>query len=201
MLVVEPGVPRIFDTNDLIELSGAFADSELIVKYNKMAIILEVKHHAVREMVRELFFDLDKNCWVIHNTDFRIHPSFFGHNLAARSIAIQANAARRVGAGRITTLGVGNFRTARYPELSQQWVGYWIWPRLGFDADIPAAIKHFLSANLQGCCRISDLIATPDGMHEWLVHGGEVSLEFDLAEGSKSWAVLDCYTAERNIRV
>lgn len=200
-VVVEPNVPAVFDSDDLVGLSGALAHSKLTVRYTGLFISLDVEHYAVRKMWRELFFDIDKNCWAVYNRKFRIHTDYWGQDLAGRSIAIQARAAHRIGVGRILTHAVGNFHTANHVEVEERWSGYWVWPRIGFDADIPAAIRPRLSAAFQGCRRLSELVATEAGEREWYLHGDSVHVEFDLTAGSSSWRTLERYTTKRDIRV
>ena len=73
--------------------------------------------------------------------------------------------------------------------------GYHASPRMGFDATIPAATPARPGA-LSGCVRLSDLMATPAGRAFWKAHGVQVPyMEFDLADGSLSWQILDAYLA------
>lgn len=200
-VTIEPDVPNVFDPLDLVGISGAFSNSKLTVRNTGMFIRLEVENFAVRKHWRELFFDIDRDCWVIYNRKFRVHEGFWGSDLAARSVAVQAHAAQRIGIGRLVTYAVGDYNTANFARREDRWSGYWVWPRIGFDADIPPSILPRLTPPFNGYKRLSELVATEEGEQEWYLHGDSVHVEFDLQPGSTSWKTLERYTSKRDIRV
>ena len=68
--------------------------------------------------------------------------------------------------------------------------GFYTSPRMGFDADIPAATPALPPA-LAGCTRLSHLMASAPGRAFWRNHGVKVPyMEFDLAANSLSWQTL-----------
>lgn len=200
-VTMEPNVPQLFSCKELISLSGAISNSMLNVSYTGLFIKLEVKHPAILEMSRELFYDIDRSCWVIYNSKFCVQDEYRRRYLGVRSITVQARAAQRIGVGRILAYAKGNCKTFAQTDKAEQWLGYWLWPRVGFDAYIPEAIRSRLSTGFQNCWRLSELIATEAGAYEWYLRGDSINVEFDLTPGSSSWQTLERYIARRAIEV
>lgn len=198
---VAPAAQGFFDDEAFIGLSGALSNSTVKVDFPQSYIEMEVIHPAVRRMRRRLYFDIDTNQWNIENIKFRIRPEYWGQDLAARSIAVQASTAKNFGMGALSAYAMGNFQTANHPSKDERWSGYWVWPRLGFDGDIPVEIQQKLSGNLRHCKRLSDLMVSEAGREEWLRLGGDVEVRFDLSAGSISWQIFNRYTSERGIRM
>jgi hypothetical protein len=71
--------------------------------------------------------------------------------------------------------------------------GYITWPKLGYDAPIPAAVKGKLPADLKGSQNISDLMKTKEGTDFWTKHGVTTDMTFDLKPGSASRTHLEKY--------
>lgn len=197
----EPNVPDVFDDEALVGLCGAFSDSRVLVNFTGMFLQLEVIHPAVRLMRRELSYDLDAGKWVVFNAKLRLQPDYWGRDLGVRSIALQARAAQALGVGHLATFAVGDFSTASNPRKEDRWSGYIVWPKIGFDADIPADMLHRLPAAQAAARRLSDLMASSEGQDWWLRNGSDIAVRFDLASGSVSWRLLERYTSERGIRV
>jgi len=198
---VEADIADLFDEEALARLSGAFRDSIVRVTREGMAIVMEVEHPAVLKMRRELSFDIEQNCWYVYNSKFRLNTEYWGQQLAVRSIATQARAAQALGIQRLSTHAVGSYQLANRPNKDERWSGYWIWPRIGFDGEIPSNVRSKLSTFFQRCQTVSDLIWTEEGAAEWRLHGEDVALRFDTAEGSRSWKILERYTSKRGIRI
>lgn len=72
--------------------------------------------------------------------------------------------------------------------------GYYTWPRLGFDADLPPQLKNMLPDHMSGAGRVSDLMKSPEGRDWWKQNGVGMSMSFDMKPGSYSRKVLDSYT-------
>jgi hypothetical protein len=198
---VGAGVPAVFEETDYIRLSGAFSGSSVQVEVSGTSISMDVKHPAVRKMRREISFDITSGRWFVYNSKFRIRPEYWGQDLAARSIFTQARAAQALGFDRLSTYAVGNFQSASNPLKEERWSGYWVWPRLGFDGDIPADVVSRLSPPFQHFKRVSQLMQTEAGADEWHRQGDDIAVRFELAAGSVSWQLIERYTLERGIRV
>lgn len=194
-------VPDVFSPQELAELSGAFAGSEVHVSADGMAISMEVRHHVVRKMRRDIAYDPDLDSWYIYNNKIRLDPNYWGQHLAARSISIQARAAQALGFHRLSAYAMGNYDLASRSTREEVWNGYFVWPKLGFDGDVPEDVRAKLSPHLQKYETVLQLIQAPGGEKEWIRHGDDISVRFLLHPGSDSWQKLERYTEERGIRV
>jgi hypothetical protein len=104
-----------------------------------------------------------------------------------------AHAAKNRGFTRITGRGERAV-DAQSGKLTS--VGFYAFPRLGFDADIPLNTPARPAA-LAPCTRLSHLMATDAGRKFWLATGVEVpSMVFDLADNSLSWQTLNAFLAD-----
>jgi hypothetical protein len=96
---------------------------------------------------------------------------------------------------------VGNFETsqdvdARLGAACGGTAGYYFWPRVGFDGEIPLAARDKLPMHLAQHTRLRGLMATPAGRAWWKENGTTVRLRFDLQPGSDSRRTLDAYLKE-----
>ncbi len=71
--------------------------------------------------------------------------------------------------------------------------GYYTWPRYGFDGPLPAEVRRRLPPGLHCARTVLDLIQCEPGRQWWRQHGAPLYVSFDLADGSRSWAVFDRY--------
>jgi len=158
-VLVAADVPPFFDDEVYVGLSGALSDSIVRVSKSGSAIYMEVHHPSIRQMRRALFLSAQTNLWALYNTNLRTRPDSWGQDLAARSLYTQARMAQTLGFDHISADLVGDYRSANNPNNDEKWTGYWVLPRLGF-AVVPGDIRQRLPADLRGCKRISDLLAT-----------------------------------------
>lgn len=200
-------VSVFFDEEALIALSGAPSDSTVTVTKvvsaagDFEAIRLHVHHPCVFSMARFIRLTADGE-WVIENAKFRIRHDYAGRKLAARSLAIQARAAQELGFRRIVLDAIGDHFLAQLRHPEDRWIGYWLWPRLGFDAKLPAGAEQRLPYHFQGCQRVSELVSSEEGADAWLLHGESLlGATFDLTVGSVSWQLLAKYLQQHNIKV
>lgn len=201
-----------FSDSEIIRLSGAFAGAGIQVKpeFTKPdaagnraleGIRLSVSHTAVMRMERILRITAGGG-WILHNAKIRIRPASAGKNLGARIVAIQARAAQELGFEAIQLDAVGNHQQACIRFQEDRWVGYWLWPRLGFDAPIPAHVFRSLLPEFKHCERVSELLQSEDGINWWQLYGDSLDdARFDLTPDSVSWQLLVSYLSERDIKV
>jgi len=96
--------------------------------------------------------------------------------------------------------GVKEIQTHAY--RSDGFNGYYTWPRLGYDADIPENFKKFYMTGEERVewgrpIRVSDLMKHPKARENWKNFGESTDMTFDLREGSLSNYILDAYIDER----
>jgi hypothetical protein len=102
--------------------------------------------------------------------------------IGTQATIVAVEAAGRLGVDRIEVEAI------RSPGVS----GYYVWPRLGFDADLPdTAIAQLqdateLPANVRAASTFRELMATPEGRRWWFENGSSVSLTFEIGRGSNS---------------
>ncbi len=87
-------------------------------------------------------------------------------------------------------------------ERSKSLVGYYVWPRLGFDAKLPKAwkIKHKknpIIEGLRGPSTISNLMGTPEGRQFWKDKGVGIRMEMSLAPKSKQFQILEEFVQDK----
>jgi hypothetical protein len=114
-----------------------------------------------------------------------------GTGLGTEIFAAQVRAATKMGVKYIEA------EAARaYPV----YVGYNAWPKMGYNAKIPAEVKTNLPAEFHKARYVSDLMATPEGRAQWKELGVTTKMKFDLTPGSYSQEQLIRYQAERKAR-
>ena len=78
--------------------------------------------------------------------------------------------------------------------------GYYSWPRYGFDALLPSALKPQCSEGFGTIMSVLDLMATKKGRQYWRENGSELTLAFDFSPQSRSMRVLNEYILEVRLR-
>lgn len=196
-----PGLLEGFDDDALIALSGAPSDSIVkVAHWEKSAVALIVETEIVHVMRRLLM--QSNGDFYIRNDSIRIKSGYQGKNLAARSVALQARAAQELGFKYIVLDAIGDCQLAASRFAEDRWIGYWLWPQLGFLAEIPSHVRPKLSPQFQGFKSVAELIASAEGLAEWKLWGDELKdATFDLTADSKSWQLLSDYLRSKSIKV
>jgi hypothetical protein len=105
-----------------------------------------------------------------------------------RAMTSSVEAARKAGVSRIVLNAAGNSSATKGSVTSTPWRGYTIWPRMGFDAPLPASIKAKLPPDLSHAKSLLDLHATPEGTKWWRDNGEDLDVTFDLKDRSSPQA-------------
>lgn len=201
-------------TPDLWGLAGAFDGSSLTVKYMQSSRVcvgdsdyaaecIEIRsshpEFLARPMVRRLFRTVDGKTIlnVIENADFKLRAGYQGQGIGTVSLAVQVGFAKRHGFDMVLANVAG--------RPGSEYVGYKVWPKLGYDADIPGDIvTRMPAAELEraglskgGKIRISDLFDR-DAYSLWETHGEGGVMEFDLRDNSWSLYRLGEAVVKRN---
>lgn len=160
---------------------------------NRSAVMVTAEGDDIVEMDREMFF-LDGQLGSIRNKHLELNdaaPKGMGTRMLATQVASMKEVAPD---SHLKTVGAGNF--------DSDYVGYYVWPLLGFDGDIPenevSQMPKWLIEELEDTSsssepgdpfRISELMSFPEGRKYWLKEGAEIELEFPV----KNDAVLQRY--------
>lgn len=113
---------------------------------------------------------------VLENEEVNINEEIQRHGLGTRLIGRQVEHGVR--------LGVAEIRAYAVRDDGMGYVGYWVWPLLGFDGALPAEIRRRLPRDLAWASRVSHLISSKEGQAWWWDHGDSVSVVFNLKPGS-----------------
>jgi hypothetical protein len=79
-------------------------------------------------------------------------------------------------------------------------VGYYVWPRYGFNGPIPTSLRASMPVPLRGAKDLLELFATPEGPAWWKRHGTSVPVEFALDAQSPNVAAFQRYLTEKSVR-
>jgi len=189
---------------ELVRLSGAPKGSVLRVSVDDDgAVELRVSNPTVldEDMVRLVVQEEDGYAFHIVNAVFVLKGEMLAQRIGPRSVTIELLQAKALGyITRVKTWAIGNRSTF---EADPPLRGYYVWPLMGFDAPVPAALLTHpeLPPGLPEPPTLQGLLKTEEGEAFWLEHGDSVHVEFDLREGSTSWRRHLRYTSERNIEV
>lgn len=108
--------------------------------------------------------------------------------LGSISFALTAITAFRLNFRKISLVAAGG------RNFDPKMIGYWVWPKLGFDALVE---PHELASasHLAACTTVLQVVATDEQW--WKDNGSQRLMTFDLAPGSASWVKLLSYVQER----
>ncbi len=115
------------------------------------------------------------------------------HRLATIAFGLMAITAYRLGFSQIRLFAAGKGPLA--PNDLDAFVGYVVWPKFGFDAEVVKVdVDRFPTRALAAARSIQDVIAACP--HWWRDHGTAREMAFDLAPASRSWTILLHYLYE-----
>jgi len=192
--------PPVVDGRDISDwiwqLAGAFDGSTITVKRKKTstpygvvdALVLEVDAPDIleRRMVRKILERQDgsQSVTIIDNVAFYIREEYQGHGIATTSLLTEALAAYELGFSMIVATA------ANSPDA-----GWKVWPKLGYDAEIPADILEKILPDLTADGRFD--LANPvrismlldNGRYDlWEREGSGCIMEFDVSSDD-SWSM------------
>jgi hypothetical protein len=113
--------------------------------------------------------------------------------VATRMLAHQIRAARQLGVAYLSAEAAGG--------PGSPFVGYDVWPKLGYDGLIPEGVRQRLPDQFRGAVYVLDLVTAPGGADWWRRNGRGFEATFDLHDGSRSLDVHAAYTARRGVRI
>lgn len=130
---------------------------------------------------------------VLENAGLFILPGLQDKGIGTRAVIIGLHAAAELGVDKVRTKAIG--------ARDQPCKGYYVWPTLGFDADIPQAKIRDLPVRFSGARRLSELVVEAGGRAWWYDNGLDIEVEFDLHPESTSWAILKAYMTAKAIKL
>lgn len=128
----------------------------------------------------------------LHNALLKVlddAPKGFGTRIFSTQVAM----ARKLGIPYITTNAAGN-RDSEYK-------GYFVWPRLGYNAYLSDDEIETLPDFLEGALTVIDVMATKQGRDWWLFHGEGRNMVFELHDDSLSMRKLSAYLNENGVEI
>jgi hypothetical protein len=177
----------------LAKLGGAQPDASvrLFGASDHKSLFLDIHgannaYYATREVIRDA-----QGLLTIRNHNLEVHAS--GRVLGTRILATQVKQASRFNVARLETKAARN--DTRIPPTT----GYRVWPRLGYDATLPASIHAQLPAGLQYAHTIQDLYRTPYGRQWWEQHGTTLDMHFAVKAGRAARKMLSAKAAQLGI--
>lgn len=100
--------------------------------------------------------------------------------------ALLACTAYRLGFAEVTLFAAGTGHGDK-PLDDDDLVGYQVWPKFGFDAQLVAADLN-RNRQLANCASVQDVVAADAAW--WEANGRGMEMRFDLSADSPSWHVL-----------
>lgn len=178
---------RVPDDAEAAALAGAPDGAEVTARGRDGGYVtVSWQIPGVAEASRAFYRD-DAGKLVLHAAYFEVTAKERGKGLGRESFGRMVEAAQAAGFDRIFT------HAARGSTM----VGYRVWPRFGYDGEIPEAIRRVLPPDLAGARNVSDLMATEAGRTWWDQNGQGVNLRFSLARNSRSLKVWEAYRAAK----
>ncbi|MDF0506776.1 hypothetical protein POK33_39165 [Burkholderia cenocepacia] len=196
LVLIEPGAENLpIDPTRIPWLVGALDGSEIHVTKDECSFIFEVTHPWLDgPMVRVLWQDEDTGqLTYMANEMFYLLPEHQGRGYGARSCAIEVTEVARLGIQYLGCQTAGHF--------GSDTIGYYVWPALGFDAELEDADIALLPNHLRRCTTLNELFLAEGGAEHWLTYGGAKYVSFRLERDSTSWAILTAYLQENGIEL
>ena len=127
---------------------------------------------------------------VIKNALLVIEKPFQGAGLGAQILGRQVEHASKWGFDRLIT-------DAAQSSGPDGYVGYYAWPRLGYNAPIPPAVKAKVAAKYPDAVTVRDLMKTQERRDWWKEHGVWTDgMTFQLQPGAESMTDLQANLRE-----
>lgn len=179
---------RNMPDDEIAALCGVEDAEDYHVSVDTYCVTLSIKHPEYK-MAREFFREKGTGDLVCNNSYFEAYETRTG--LGSKVFSKQVATLKDAGFKRMETLA------ARGDVDGYLMNGYYTWPRLGYNGEIPSNVK--LPPDLASAKTLHDLMKTQQGRAFWKRNGGSMFMNFDLSDGSDSMRVLDAYRQERGL--
>jgi hypothetical protein len=196
--------PKLKSKGDLVDLVGgavvSSSEVEFFVGKSLPPLEIEIRSSETLMHIRKIDIDKDGEMYVYNDTLFVRNDSPKG--LGTKIFASQVASAKKLGAKYL--------KCEAYRDFDRpSWVGYKVWPKMGYDGPVPDQVSADIPEDLveemtkQGSkkpWKVSDLYMSQKGQDWWEENGESFDAKFDLSDDSHSMKVLEAYlekTAER----
>jgi hypothetical protein len=161
------------------------------------AVLVRLHHPWLDGPALRVAYHDDRDRLAVRNAYLAVRPES-PPGIATRLLALEVRKAVSLRVAYLTLDAAGG--------PGSPFVGYAVWPRLGFSGPVPEVVRRKLAvlpANhpLRSADDVLDLVSRPGGREWWRANGTEFHAFFDLSEGSTSRATLGAYTQEKGIVV
>jgi SPP1 gp7 family putative phage head morphogenesis protein len=172
--------------NDVHRLVGAPPGSTVSLALNDDGyLVVEVKGKDVKAGDYNLVRNI-KDAKTVENVEIRVQNK--GTGFGSRVFVDQVQELQRKGFKQIET----------FAAKSKTYVGYNVWPKMGYDGPIPETVAALKGNPPPGGAKlISDLMKTAEGRAWWEENGRGVDLTFDLDKKSLGVKVLKAYAKKK----
>jgi GNAT superfamily N-acetyltransferase len=172
----ELGLPEDIDVKKLALVAGVGDDAQVSVEYRSKDITFHVTDGYKSQS--KLYKDNDGD-FVIYNRYMEVKKR--GQGLGTEVLQRQVEAASRMGVSKLKGVAVRREGTTGVPL-----VGYYVWPRLGYDGKLTDLHKKALPKELSEYDpeMVSDLMMSKKGRDWWRANGSTFNVEFDLSKNS-----------------
>lgn len=191
----------------VMSIAGMPDDAENIkVKIDGGRVRVEFSSDAIQSAKRIIATDGNGDVYV-HNSLFVLNDEYRGSGIGSDMFGRQIEQATKFGAQYIECHAAGDGRGLR--DGTTEFNGYYSWPRMGYDQSIDELEDGYDGSATAAKIRrdwpeaesILDIMATSAGRDWWLVNGSDlINATFDLSPKSRSLAVYNAYSAERQKR-
>jgi hypothetical protein len=188
---------KMSSVEDLSDLAGGGAGKSTRVQFLGVGtappLVMEVESEYTNGQTRKLKVDDDGDLY-IYNSTLSLKPDA-PKGMGTRILASQVTAARALG---VKYLKCEAFRNSSDPG----WVGYKVWPKMGYDGEVPEGVASKVPDDLADELKeigakkpwmVSDLYTTKSGVQWWEENGDSFEAKFDLADDSHSMRVFKAY--------
>ncbi|MYN06225.1 GNAT family N-acetyltransferase [Pseudoduganella aquatica] len=187
-----------WDAVTIAKLTGAPDGSNILIRRGVGSVdcfVLTVKNDAIFKYPSEyiLFGESPAGRPQLLMESIYVRPELRRMGVGVRSAMISLLAAKMLDFATVKLLAAGSAANRR------MFVGYHVWPQLGFDAPLPVENSRALPPSLAGAVCLSDLMVSEEGRRWWYDHGSAIEVEFELADGSASWKLFSCYAKRKGV--
>lgn len=171
---------------------GALDDARLEVYETKARVLTLAHQHWLQEEQQRYLYREDNGDLVLQNALFKLHD-YAPPQTGLTSLIRQVWGARALGVKRIVTFAAGDYAS------KDEWIGYYVWPRLGFQAELSPLEQETLPPPLQGAKTVGDLLRRAGGQEYWFRWGFGRAMIFPLDARSAAIKTLILYWREKTL--